>query len=286
MVRLMAEERSRRAFVCGHPIAHSRSPLIHGHWLEELGLSGTYERIDVAPNDFPAFLATVGEQGFTGGNVTLPHKEAAFRTVAKRDRDAEAIGAVNTVWFDADGALCGGNTDAYGFAANLDEAAPRWRTGRKSVVLGAGGAARAVIHALKECGYSDIRLVNRTMTRAEELADRFGTGLSARGWQALDELLADVDLLVNTSSLGMKGAPELEIRLDPLPAHAVVADIVYVPLETALLKAARARGLATAGGLGMLLHQAVPGFERWFGRRPVVSEALRKKIVSDVEKPA
>jgi shikimate dehydrogenase len=279
-------ETLRRAFVCGHPIAHSRSPLIHGHWLEELSLSGSYERVDVAPNEFSNFLTAIGERGFAGGNITLPYKEAAFRTVAKRDRDAEAIGAVNTVWFDAHGLLCGGNTDAYGFAANLDEAAPRWRSGRKAVVLGAGGAARAVIHALKKCGYSDIRLVNRTVARAEELAERFGTGLSAHDWEAIDGLLGDADLLVNTSSLGMRGAPELEIRLDPLPAHAVVADIVYVPLETTLLKAAKARGLAIAGGLGMLLHQAVPGFERWFGRRPVVSEALRKRIVADVEKPA
>jgi shikimate dehydrogenase len=275
-----------RAFVCGHPVAHSRSPLIHGYWLKELGLSGSYERVDVAPNDFPAFLANVGQEGFVGGNVTIPHKEAAFRIVARRDRDAEAIGAVNTIWFDADGALCGGNTDAYGFAANLDEAASRWRNGRKAVVLGAGGAARAVIHALKEGGYGDIRLVNRSLPRAEGLADNSGESVSAHGWEAVEGLLGDADLLVNTTSLGMKGAPALEVDLDPLPAHAVVADIVYVPLETALLKAAKARGLATAGGLGMLLHQAVPGFKRWFGRRPTVDEALRRKIVADVEKPA
>ena len=279
-------ETFRRAFVCGHPIAHSRSPLIHGYWLKELGLSGSYERIDVAPNDFPAFLASIRQQGFVGGNITLPHKEAAFRVVEKRDRDAEAVGAVNTVWFDSGGALCGGNTDAYGFTANLDETAPQWRKGRKAVVLGAGGAARAVIHALQEHGYGDIRLVNRTIARAEELAGRFGEGLSVHDWHALNELLGDADLLVNTSSLGMKGAPELEVRLDPLPTHAVVADIVYVPLETALLTAAKARGLATVGGLDMLLHQAVPGFERWFGQRPNVSKGLRGRVVADVEKPA
>jgi shikimate dehydrogenase len=273
----------RRAFVCGHPIAHSRSPLIHGHWLEELGITGSYERIDVAPNDFPDFLSRIGREGFTGGNVTLPHKEAAFRAVERRDRAAEAIGAVNTVWFEADGVLCGGNTDAYGFAANLDEEAPQWGEGRCAVVLGAGGAARAVIHALKERGYDDIRLVNRTLPRADELAGRFGPGVSAHGWESVARLLPSADLLVNTTSLGMKGAPELDIDLQPLPAQAVVADIVYVPRETALLKAAKARGLATAEGLGMLLHQAVPGFERWFGRRPTVSEALRRRIVADVE---
>jgi shikimate dehydrogenase len=273
----------RRAFVCGHPIAHSRSPLIHGYWLEELGLTGSYERIDVAPDAFAEFLNGIGRNGFTGGNVTLPHKEAAFRLVEKRDKDAEAIGAVNTIWFDADGRLCGGNTDAYGFAANLDDQVPQWAEGRKAVVLGAGGAARAVIHALKQRGYDDIRLVNRSLPRAEELAGRSGDGVSVHGWEAAAGLLGDADLLVNTSSLGMNGAPALEIDLTPLPVHAVVADIVYVPLETALLKAARARGLATAEGLGMLLHQAVPGFERWFGQRPAVSEGLRKRVVADVE---
>jgi shikimate dehydrogenase len=274
-----------RAFVCGHPIAHSRSPLIHGYWLEELGLTGSYERIDVAPDAFAEFLNGIGRNGFTGGNVTLPHKEAAFRLVEKRDKDAEAIGAVNTIWFDAAGRLCGGNTDAYGFAANLDDQVPQWAEGRKAVVLGAGGAARAVIHALKQRGYDDIRLVNRSLPRAEELAGRSGDGVSVRGWEVVAGLLGDADLLVNTSSLGMNGAPALEVDLTSLPVHAVVADIVYVPLETALLKAARARGLATAEGLGMLLHQAVPGFERWFGQRPAVSEGLRKRVVADVENP-
>jgi shikimate dehydrogenase len=280
----MAEE-LRRAFVCGHPIAHSRSPIIHGHWLEELGIAGSYERIDIAPGDFPDFLSRIGQNGFAGGNVTIPHKEAAFRGVEKRDRDAEAIGAVNTVWFDPDGVLCGGNTDAYGFAANLDDEAPQWREGRRAVVLGAGGAARAVIHALKECGYRDIRLVNRSLPRARELAAHFQPGVSVHGWDDVAGLLGGADLLVNTSSLGMQGAPELDIALDPLPAHAVVADIVYVPLETPLLKNAKARGLATAEGLGMLLHQAVPGFERWFGARPTVSEALRQRVIADVETP-
>lgn len=280
----MAEE-MRRAFVCGHPIAHSRSPLIHGYWLDQLGIAGSYERIDVAPNDFPDFLAGIGRNGFAGGNITLPHKEAALRAVKRRDAAAEAIGAVNTVWFDPDGVLCGGNTDAYGFAANLDDQALQWAKGRRAVVLGAGGAARAVIHALKEGGYGDIRLVNRTLQRAGELVAHFGTAVSAHEWDDVSGLLGDADLLVNTTSLGMKGAPELDIGLDPLPSHAVIADIVYVPLETALLKAAKARRLATAEGLGMLLHQAVPGFERWFGRRPVVSSSLRNHVIADVEKP-
>jgi shikimate dehydrogenase len=276
-------DKSRRAFVCGHPIAHSRSPLIHGYWLEELGLRGSYERIDVAPAEFVGFLRAIGREGFVGGNITLPHKEAAFRSVDRRDGSAEAIGAVNTVWFDAEGALCGGNTDAYGFSANLDDQTPLWRQGHKAVVLGAGGAARAILHALKESGYGDIRLVNRTISRAEEVASQFRPGISVHGWGDVAGLLGDADLLVNTSSLGMKGAPELKLDLERLPARAVVADLVYVPLETELLKSAKARGLATATGLGMLLHQAVPGFERWFGRRPTVSETLRNRILTDVE---
>jgi shikimate dehydrogenase len=279
----MAEEK-RRAFVCGHPIAHSRSPLIHGYWLEELGIAGSYERVDAAPDDFPRFLSSLRRNGFAGGNVTLPHKEAAFMAVEKRDPAAEVIGAVNTLWFDQDGALCGGNTDAYGFAANLDDEVPQWTKGRRAVVLGAGGAARAVIHALKDRGYDDIRIVNRTPARAEALAVHFAPGVSTHEWGCAADLSSDTDLLVNTTSLGMKGAPALEVDLSPLPMHAVVADIVYVPLETELLKAAKARGLAIAEGLGMLLHQAVPGFEHWFGRRPTVSEALRSRIVANMEK--
>lgn len=278
-------EQTRRAFVCGHPISHSRSPLIHGYWLKELGLAGSYERIDIAPLDFPDFLNGIEADGYIGGNVTIPHKEAAFQSVMKRDADAEAIGAVNTVWIEGDGVICGGNTDAYGFTANLDESAPRWAGGKVAVVLGAGGAARAVIHALKSRGFGDIRVVNRTSSRAGQLAARFGQSLSSHAWQETDELLGDADLLVNTSSLGMKGAPELAIDLMQLPAHAIVTDLVYVPLETALLRTARRRGLAVVDGLGMLLHQAVPGFERWFGARPAVTPALRDLLSADAGQP-
>jgi len=274
----------KKAFVCGHPIAHSRSPKIHGYWLRKYGIAGSYEAIDVAPDDAAEFFATLGERGFAGGNVTIPHKEAAFAAAARRDEAAERIGAVNTLWLE-DGVLCGGNTDAKGFAANLDERAPGWAKAGPVVVLGAGGAARAVIQALKERGFTDIRVANRTVARAVELADRFGAGVSAHPAAATGELLADAGLLVNTTALGMAGkggADELPANPEALPRHAIVTDIVYVPLETPLLKAARESGLKTVDGLGMLLHQAAPGFERWFGRRPEVTEELREMIIADM----
>jgi shikimate dehydrogenase len=277
----------KKAFVCGHPIAHSRSPMIHGYWLKKYGIAGSYEAIDVAPEDAAGFFARLRESGFAGGNVTIPHKEAAFAAAIRRDEAAEKIGAVNTLWFE-DGVLCGGNTDAEGFAANLDERAPGWTKAGAAVVLGAGGAARAVIQALKERGFTDIRVVNRTVSRAIELADRFGPDVSAYP-AATQELLADAGLLVNTTALGMAGkdgAGELPANPEKLPRHAIVTDIVYVPLETPLLSAARRRGLKTVDGLGMLLHQAVPGFERWFGRRPEVTDELRAMIVADMEKAA
>ena len=273
----------KKAFVVGHPIAHSRSPLIHGHWLETLGLQGSYERIDVAPEAFAAFLDGLPRSGFAGGNVTIPHKEAALAAAARHDAAAGLIGAANTLWLE-DGVLCAGNTDAHGFAASLDAEAPRWRQGRTALVLGAGGAARAILFALQQAGFADIRLVNRTVARAQALASRFGGGVTAHGWEAADELAADAGLVVNTTSLGMggEGGPPLDVTR--LPDAAIVADIVYVPLETPLLAAARRRGLQGVDGLGMLLHQAAPGFERWFGVRPEVTPALRARIVADLER--
>jgi shikimate dehydrogenase len=274
-------EASKKAFVCGHPIAHSRSPKIHGFWLKRYGIEGSYTAIDVAPDDFSAFLKGLSGDGFAGGNVTIPHKEAAFRLVDRRDAAAEAIGAVNTLWF-ADGQLWGGNTDAYGFAANLDEYAPGWDKTDTALVLGAGGAARAVVHALKQRGIRDIRIVNRTVARAEELAASCGEGVSAHPLAATAEFLPETGLLINTTSVGMHGNDELPVDPSALPDHAVVTDIVYVPLETPLLAAARARGLKTVDGLGMLLHQAAPGFERWFGVKPEVTRELRELIVADL----
>lgn len=275
-------ESPRRAFVCGHPIAHSRSPLIHGFWLDRYGIDGSYEAIDVAPQAFARFAATLGDEGFAGGNVTIPHKEAAFAAASRHDAAAEMIGAVNTLWFE-DGVLVGGNTDAAGFAANLDQRAPGWEHGGPAVVLGAGGAARAIVHALRQRGVADIRIVNRTLDRARDLADRFGAGVSAHATPQTGELLGDAGLLVNTTALGMHGNDDLAADPGLLPEAAVVTDIVYIPLETPLLAAARRRGLRTVDGLGMLLHQAVPGFERWFGIRPDVSAELRALVVADME---
>ena len=278
-------EAMKKAFVTGHPIKHSRSPKIHGHWLAKHGIDGSYQAIDVAPQDFAQFLRTLEKNGYRGGNVTIPHKEVAFALVDRRDQAAEEIGAVNTLWFE-DGALWGGNTDGHGFAANLDDHAPGWARNGPAVVLGAGGASRAVIHALKQRGVADIRIVNRTLARAQELRDRFGTGVTAHGMEATNELLADAGLLVNTTALGMQGNEALAADPALLPDHAIVSDIVYVPLETPLLAAARARKLRTVDGLGMLLNQAVPGFERWFGIRPQVTGELRALIVADlVPKP-
>lgn len=271
-----------RAFVCGHPIAHSRSPVIHGHWLKTLGVAGSYEALDVAPADFAAFAAALPTSGFAGGNVTIPHKEAAFAAAGRVDEAAEEIGAVNTLWVEK-GVLCAANTDGHGFTANLDDFAPGWSARKQPVVvLGAGGASRAVLHALRTRGFPDIRIVNRTVERAQVLADRFGPAFSAHPLQASGELLSDACLLINTTSLGMHGETELPVDLDALPANALVTDIVYVPLETPLLAAARRRGLKTVDGLGMLLHQAAPGFQKWFGVLPTVGAELRALIAADI----
>jgi shikimate dehydrogenase len=276
-------ERSVEAFVCGHPIAHSRSPMIHGHWLREYGIAGSYRAIDVAPAAFPAFLAGLPASGLAGGNVTIPHKEAAFAGVARRNEAAELTGAVNTLWFE-DGRLCGGNTDVLGFAANLEAFAPEWRKSEHAVVLGAGGAARAVVYALLQAGIADISVVNRTLGRAAELRDRFGGAITPAGLDALPEILVDADLLVNTTSLGMNGNSDMPADTGMLPDHAIVADIVYVPLKTPLLAAAERRALNTVDGLGMLLHQAAPAFAKWFGIMPEVSAELRALVIADIER--
>ncbi|MBO1038229.1 shikimate dehydrogenase [Brucella pituitosa] len=277
---------ANKAFVTGFPIKHSRSPLIHGFWLKEHGIEGSYEAIEVAPENFVEFATSLEQSGFVGGNVTIPHKEVAFATVGSRDEAAEAIGAVNTLWLE-NGKLCGGNTDAYGFAANLDALAPDWDNADTALVLGAGGAGRAIVHALQTRGFSRIFIVNRTLSRAEELASHFGKGVSAHGWDAAQRLVKEAGLIVNTTSLGMSGhgeAEEFPLDLSEAQKSAVATDIVYIPLKTPFLAKAEAAGLKTVDGLGMLLHQAVPGFECWFGKRPQVTEALRNYILDDMKK--
>ena len=272
------------AFVIGHPIGHSRSPLIHGHWLKRHAIVGSYEARDVAPSDLGAWLGDLDPGLTPGGNVTVPHKEAvrAWLGDERCDRAARAIGAVNTLWFE-EGALRGGNTDAAGFAASLDAGAPEWREAERALVIGAGGAARAVVHALKEAGIGRIEVANRTPARAVALAREFGLA-DALPLDGTSEALRSADLVANTATLGMAGAGD-DGRAPPLHADpaalnpaAITTDIVYVPLETPFLAAAREAGCRTVDGLGMLLHQAVPGFERWFGVRPEVTGELRAAI--------
>lgn len=275
----------RRAFVVGHPIAHSRSPLIHGHWLAEHGVSGTYERVDVPPEAFAGFVRNLAASGYAGGNVTIPHKEAAHALSHALTPRAKRIGAVNTLVLRPDGTILGDNTDAPGFVAHLDQSlGADWpdRTGGTALVLGAGGAARAIVVGLAERGLARIRVANRSPERAAAVAALAPGIAEALPWAEIPAALAGTGLLVNTTALGMKGQPPLDIDLAPLPERAAVADIVYAPLETPLLAAARARGLAAVDGLGMLLHQAVPGFEAWFGVRPAVTPALRAAIVADL----
>jgi shikimate dehydrogenase len=266
----------------GFPIAQSRSPLIHGHWLAKHGIDGSYERVEVSADDFESFIRNLAENGFVGGNVTVPHKEAAFALLDEADDAASAMGAANTLWLE-DGRLKGANTDGFGFLANLDQAAPGWEGRRRlAVVLGAGGAARAVVHALKSRGFSRVAVVNRTVTRAAAVARLAGSAGEAYGPDEAPELLSEAGLLVNATSLGMTGKGRLYVDLSSLARSAVVTDLVYAPLETELLARARARGNTVVDGLGMLLHQAVPGFERWFGVRPEVTEELRALVVKDI----
>jgi shikimate dehydrogenase len=269
------------ACLIGWPAAHSRSPLIHRHWLRTLGIEGGYVIEAVPPDEFKDFVLRLSLRGFVGANVTLPHKEQAL-ALSKPDARAKAVGAANTLWF-GDGELRSTNTDVEGFVSNLDASAPGWDKAAEALVLGAGGAARAVVFGLLERGIKTVHLVNRTFDRAKSLADQFGTAVHPAGWDAVRDLLPRAGLLVNTTSLGMHGQPALEIDVGLLPDDAVVDDLVYVPLQTELLAAATLRGLKTADGLGMLLHQAVRGFELWFGQRPQVTEELRALVEADLK---
>lgn len=274
---------TRKACVIGWPITHSRSPRIHRYWLKKYGIDGTYSKEAVRPEDLEAFLGSMEANGLAGCNVTVPHKERALELADMADDIAHAIGAANTLWME-NGSLHASNTDAFGFLANLDSQAQGWSDGAQTaVVLGAGGAARAVLKGLIDRGFKTVRLLNRTRSRAEALAQRTGAAVRVGDWEERSAALEDCDLLVNTTTLGMTGSAPLEIDLGALPASAVVNDIVYAPLVTPLLSEASERGNVTVDGLGMLLHQAVPGFEKWFGVRPEVTGELRALIVADLE---
>jgi len=281
--------KTRLAGIMGWPVAHSRSPALHNFWLDELGIDGVYIPLAVRPEQLERALRALPALGFRGCNLTLPHKQMALSIVDRVEPLARSIGAMNTVIAAADGSLEGRNTDVYGFRESLRDSAPGWRpAAAPAVVLGAGGAARAVVAALIEEGVTEIRVVNRTAVRAERMAEDLAvpaSRMTIHPWTARDAALADAGLLVNTTSLGMAGEPDLDIDHSGLPLSAIVVDIVYVPLETALLAAARRRGHATVDGLGMLLHQGRPGFEAWFGAPVRVTRELRAAVLTTLAVP-
>ena len=272
--------KARLAGVIGWPVAHSRSPQLHGYWLRHHGINGAYVPLPVRPGELTDALRALPKLGFVGANLTVPHKQAALPVLDIVDELARRIGAVNTIVVDADRGLIGTNTDAFGFIENLRDGAPRWRAqDGPALVIGAGGAARAVCVALLDAGVGDVRIVNRTQARAQAVAETLGGTIRAPPWRERQEAADGAALLVNATTLGMDGQPPLEFDLASLPAAAVVSDIVYTPLETPLLAAAQARGHVVVDGLGMLLHQARPGFEAWFGIAPTVTAELRLAVL-------
>ncbi|NNF24204.1 MAG: shikimate dehydrogenase [Rhodobacteraceae bacterium] len=276
----MSQDKIPLAGVIGSPIAHSRSPRLHQHWLRRYAIRGYYIPMDIAQSDLEQVLRTMPKQGFVGVNVTVPHKIAALNIADHVTDRAAVIGAANTLTFQADGKINADNTDGHGFIENLRSGAPSWdpKMG-PAAVIGAGGAARAVISALLDAGVPKIRLTNRTRTRSDALRSEFGTKIEVFDWVQAGNAIDDALTVVNTSSLGMVGKPELRIPLDGLSKEAIVTDLVYTPLETHFLKSAADIGCRTVDGLGMLLHQGAPGFERWFGIRPDVDDQTRRAVL-------
>jgi len=273
----------KKACVIGWPIEHSRSPLIHGYWLSKYGIDGSYTKVAVQPEDVADFLRDLAAQGFAGCNVTVPHKEAAYALADEHDESAEAVQAANTLWVEG-GKLHAANTDTYGFMTYLDHVVPDWKAhDGPACILGAGGAARAIVHGFVEAGVGEVRVFNRTRARAEQLAEDFGPRVKVFDWDVRSDGAREACVLVNTTAVGLKGAGSLDIDFAGFNEDCVVSDIVYVPLETELIASAQAHDLRTVDGLGMLLHQAVPGFEKWFGIRPQVTDELRALIVADIE---
>ncbi len=280
----MSERRDfRMAGVIGWPIAHSRSPTLHGYWLRRYDIHGVYLPFPVQPGRLEHALRGLAALGFAGCNVTIPHKEEAARLVDRADSVATRVGAANTITVHADGSLSGTSTDGYAFIENLRDGHREWRADAgPAVVLGAGGAARSVAVSLIDAGAREIRLLNRTRARADEVRAAFGSAVRVFDWHERSAALAGAALLVNATNQGMVGQPPLEIALDDLPRSAVVNDLVYNPLETPLLRAARARGNPAVDGLGMLLHQARPGFQAWFGVAPEITPELRASIEATI----
>jgi shikimate dehydrogenase len=275
-------EALRAACIIGWPVEHSRSPLMHNHWIAKYGINGIYRREAVTPEDFPRFIASLAERGYAGANVTQPHKEMALR-LSEPDAGARAVGVANTLWYES-GRLYSTNTDVEGFVGALDASAPGWdHTVEQALVIGAGGAARAVIYGLLERGVQRIHVVNRTIDKAQALQSIFGPRVMPAEWSQLPALLKTANVITNATDLGMHGRAELLIDLGPARDDAVVADVVYVPLKTALLEQAARRGLRTSDGLDMLLYQAGRGFEKWFGVRPDVTPELRAIMEKDIQ---
>ena len=275
----MSDNKFCLAGVMGMPVAHSRSPRLHNHWIAQYGLTGSYVLLPVAPQNLQAALLGLPALGFAGCNVTLPHKVSAMALVHDVDANARRIGAINTIVVRPDGTLQGFNNDGFGYIQSLLDADPAWRADAGPItVLGAGGAARAVLVALAERGATEIRLVNRSAAKAVALAAEFGAPIRAFPWESRHDALADVAMLVNTTSQGMHGNPPLDLDLSALPRHALVSDVIYVPLETPLLAQARARGNPTVNGLGMLMNQARPAFQAWFGVMPEITPELRRAM--------
>ena len=272
--------KSRIAGVFGWPVDHSRSPRLHGYWLREFGIDGAYIPFATHPAKLEQAIRALPALGFRGGNITLPHKERALGMVDETTKLAQRIGAVNMLVVREDGTILGDNSDGFGFIANLTQVQPAWRgAAGPAVLLGAGGAARAIVVALLDAGVPEIRLVNRTTRRAEEIAAAVGGPVKVLPWDGRGDALKDAALLVNGTNLGMAGQPPLELDLRALPTAATVYDIVYVPLMTELLKAAQQRGNKIVDGIGMLLHQARPGFKAWFGQDPQVTPELRAFVL-------
>lgn len=276
-------QKYRLAGIMGWPIAHSRSPILHDYWIRELGLSGAYVPLGVRPERLVDAIKGLLALGFAGCNVTIPHKEAAMQFVDRIDPVAKRIGAINTIVVGEDGTLSAFNTDAFGFIECLKDAKPDWRADAgPAAVMGAGGGARAVVASLAERGAPDIRVANRTFARARQLAADFGAPVRAVRWEQRHDALDGASLLVNTTNQGMVGQPPLDLSLDRLPRRALVADIVYIPLKTPLLAAARKRGNPAADGLGMLIHQARPAFQAWFGVLPDATPELRRLLEATI----
>lgn len=277
----MTNEAPTLAAVIGWPIGHSRSPILHRYWLEKLGIAGYYIPVGLRPENFESAIRAMPKLGFKGANITIPYKETVLSLATSVSDRASLIGAANTIVFGNDGSIRADNTDGYGFLENIKQQTPDWKgSNGPAIVLGAGGASRAVVSALLSDGAPEVRISNRTKHRADMIKDQFGAKVKVVDWARVNEAFDGVATIVNTTSLGMVGNPELRVKLDAAPAYALVNDIVYTPIETDLLIQAKSHGLRTVDGVGMLLHQAVPGFESWFDHRPVVDDTVRNLVLN------